>query len=122
LYNANVTGLAPVDANVSLLVCPFCGGEAEYTTESVRSGYGEYESIEKYHVVTCKTCKCNGRRYHQKHLINFTSYTVSDFRNNPLLRAKVEDEYESYCQQTKQLAVDAWNKRANAVLYDKKYE
>ena len=103
----------PVDVNVSLLACPFCGGEAEYATESVRSGYGEYESTEKYHVVKCKACQSNGRRYHQKHLIHFTTCTVADFRNNPLLRAKVEDEYEAYCQQTKQLAVEAWNKRAN---------
>jgi hypothetical protein len=113
--NTTLIAQSHVNVNASLLNCPFCGGEAEYATENVRSGYGEYESIEKYHVVQCKACHSNGRRYHQKHLVQLTSHTVADFRNNPLLRAKVEDEYDAYCQQTKQLSIDAWNNRFFAI-------
>lgn len=91
--------------------CPFCGGQAKLVANSVRSGYAEYERNETYHVVVCGNCECRGKSYHQKHLINFTVHTVSDFRNNPVLRAQVEDDYEAYCQQTKKLAVDAWNRR-----------
>ena len=96
----------------SLSVCPFCGGEAVLETERERQGYGEHESLETYHVVVCSKCKSRATRYHQKHLINFTSATVSDFRHNPVLRAKVEDEYEEYCKQVQDLAVTAWERRA----------
>ena len=92
--------------------CPFCGGEAEQHQDLVRSGYGEYERQERYHVVNCKKCGASSKPFHQKHLIDFTKYTVRDFRENPILRAKVEDDYDAYCEQSKQLAVDAWNCRA----------
>lgn len=92
--------------------CPFCGGSAEYEKSSVRSGYGEYERLETYHSVFCQKCRARGRKYHQKALVDYTSHTVSDFRNNPILRAKVEEEYEAYCEQTKQLAIEAWENRA----------
>lgn len=96
----------------ALEACPFCGGEAEYQKDSVRSGYGEYESHETYHAIKCKKCGSSSKRIHQKHLIDFTKYTVRDFRENPILRAKVEDDYDAYCEQSKQLAIDAWNCRA----------
>ena len=41
-----------------------------------------------------------------------SKYTVRDFRENPILRAKVEDDYDAYCEQSEQLAVDGWNCRA----------
>jgi hypothetical protein len=95
----------------ALEACPFCGGDAEYRKENVRSGYGEYEYNETYHTIRCKKCGSSSKRVHQKHLIDFTKYTVRDFRENPILRAKVEDDYDAYCEQSKQLAVDAWNLR-----------
>ncbi len=96
---------------LALEACPFCGGEAEYQTENVRSGYGEYERNETYHTIRCKKCGASSKRVHQKHLIDFTKYTVRDFRENPILRAKVEDDYDAYCEQSKQLAIDAWSLR-----------
>ena len=92
--------------------CPFCGGNAELDKDMVRSGYGEYEIRETYHSVKCKKCNASSKRIHQKHLIDFTKYTVRDFRENPILRAKVEDDYKAYCEQSKQLALEAWNFRA----------
>jgi hypothetical protein len=80
----------------------------------MRLGYGEYESDETYWAVECQNCHSKGRQYHQKHLASYTSHTVHDFRNNPVLRAKVEDKYDQYCAQTRQLAADAWNKRVEA--------
>ena len=100
------------ELDLALEACPFCGGEAEYQKENVRSGYGEYERDETYHTIRCKKCGSSSKRVHQKHLIDFTKYTVSDFRQNPILRAKVEDDYDAYCEQSKQLAVGAWNCRA----------
>lgn len=41
--------------------------------------------------------------------------------SNPLLRDKVEDEYAIYCQQLKQMAVNAWNKRAAVMLFGGPY-
>lgn len=101
------------DVIEKLLPCPFCDGEGVLKTERERSGYGEYETHETYHVVMCSNCGSRGRRYHQDHLIKFTSHTVSEFRSNPILRAKVEDDYEAYCKQTKGLAVTAWQRRSN---------
>ncbi len=95
----------------ALEACPFCGGDAEYQKENVRSGYGDYERSETYHTVRCKKCGSSSKRVHQKHLIDFTKYTVRDFRENPILRAKIEDDHDAYCEQSKQLAIDAWNLR-----------
>lgn len=100
-----------MSSNPELKPCPFCGGKPECVVESVRAGYGEYESTENYHVVTCKNCHGTGPRYHQKHLIDFTNYKVSDFRNNPILRAKVEDDYKAFSQGIMQQAINAWNRR-----------
>ncbi len=95
-----------------LLFCPFCSGEPELIERQERSGYGEYERTLTFHVVRCKKCKAKATEYEQKALIDFTRHTVQDFRNNPVLRAKVEDDYAAYIQQTKKLAVSAWNTRA----------
>jgi hypothetical protein len=94
-----------------LLFCPFCNGNGKLIEESERCGYGEYERNLTFHVVKCKNCGSQSTRYEQKPLIDFTRYTVQDFRNNPVLRAKVEDDYAAYYDRTKQLAVEAWNKR-----------
>lgn len=96
---------------MNLLSCPFCAGEGELIEKRERHGYGEYERNIIFHVVECKKCHSHGRRYEQKALIDFTSHTVQDFRNNPVLRAKVEDEYNLYITQIKELAVSSWNKR-----------
>lgn len=97
---------------MDLKPCPFCGSPAEFLEETTRCGYGEYERHETFYSVACTSCKASGRRYHRKTIRDFTRYTVADFRNNPILRAKVEDEHEAYSEQTKQLAIDAWNHRA----------
>jgi hypothetical protein len=102
------------DLNISIPSCPFCGGEAQAVVEQVRSGYGEYETANTYHSVKCTLCNSKGREYPQKPLVDFTKYTVADFRNNPILRAKVEDEYEAYCQQCKHQAIEAWSTRVDA--------
>jgi hypothetical protein len=91
--------------------CPFCGGDAEHQKDDLRHGYDEYEREETYHFIKCKNCGSSSGRLHQKHLCDFTKYTVRDFRENPILRAKVEDEYSAYCEQLKQLSIDAWNLR-----------
>lgn len=98
--------------STTLEPCPFCGGKAEQHQGLVRSGYGEYERTDTYHSVKCKECGASSKRFDQKHLADFTKYTVHDFRGNPILRAKVEDEYDAYCELLKQISVNAWNRRA----------
>ena len=95
-----------------LLPCPFCGGKAELLEQRSRTGYGEYERNDIYLGVQCLKCGSVGSRIHQKSLAELTVYTVGDFRGNPALRAKVEDEYEAYKEQTKDLATQAWNNRS----------
>jgi hypothetical protein len=102
-------------ALIPALCCPFCGGEAELREENGRHGYGEYERTLVFHVVRCRKCNSHGTRYEQKPLIEFTNYTVSDFRNNPILRAKVENDYDAYKVQTKEMAISAWNRRTDAI-------
>jgi hypothetical protein len=95
----------------NLKQCPFCGGNPELIVDYQRSGYGEYERNLEFHVVQCKNCSSKGRQFEQKPLCDFTAFTVAEFRSNPALRAKVEDEYNLYAEQTKELAVNAWNRR-----------
>jgi hypothetical protein len=90
-----------------IALCPFCGSKAEQKEYDERGGYGEYERTIKYHLVVCGGCGAEGPKKHQKWLIDFTKYTVNDFRNNPILRARVEEEYEEYCRNVKQAALVA---------------
>lgn len=91
--------------------CPFCGGEPDLILRRERMGYGDYERALEFHVVRCLNCGALGKEFKQQALIDYTSHTVQDFRNNPILRAKVKDEYEKYISQTKELAIKAWNTR-----------
>lgn len=44
-------------------------------------------------------------------LAEMTGYTAKDFRENPILMAKVEDQYEKYVDNKELLAINAWEKR-----------
>lgn len=92
--------------------CPFCGGEGDLVLRRERVGYGGYEKTLEFHVVKCVNCESSGKEFRQDPLCDYTSYTVQDFRDNPVLRAKVEDEYEDYIKQAKELAIQAWNTRS----------
>lgn len=105
-----------------LASCPFCGGESELREDNDRAGYGEYERRLTFHVVRCKNCAAQATRFEQKPLVDFTHHTVGDFRNNPALRAKVEDDYQVYVEQTKQMAMAAWNRRGCEVNKPKRDE
>lgn len=96
---------------MELKPCPFCGGEAELKKEHITVGDGSYRQYQDYHKVQCNTCLAQAERIRQQPLCNMTEHTVQDFRNNPALRAKVEDEYEEYCNKVRLKAVEAWNKR-----------
>ena len=96
----------------NILPCPFCASEkVELGEDSVRYGYGSYERFDTFYAVRCKDCGAKGKAFYQKPLRSFTEYTVQDFRDNPILRAKVEDEYSEYIDDMKLDAVKAWNIR-----------
>ena len=96
----------------NLKTCPFCGGRAHLITESDRIGYDTYERTIDAVRITCVDCRSSGTEIIKKTLADFTSYTVQDFRQNPILRAKVEDEYEEYVKELNNQAIKAWNTRA----------
>jgi hypothetical protein len=98
---------------IELKPCPFCGGEAEQIETVLYFGSGDYANSEEKQLCKCKACGTEGKMFHQKYLSEFTNYSVEDFRNNPLLRAKVEEEYESYVNSIKQQAITFWNKRTD---------
>lgn len=91
--------------------CPFCGGEAKYSFYSdVFDGWG---TPFDRHKIICKKCGAEGPTVSHEQLSDFTNYTVKDFRNNPILRAKIEDEFEEFKESKKQEVIEAWNKRVN---------
>ncbi len=96
---------------MELKPCPFCGGKPELIQHGERFGYGSYEQTRKYWIVKCKNCTSSGKGYEQKPLCDYTNHTVDEFRDNPILRAKVEDDYDAYIEQTKHMAMSAWNQR-----------
>ena len=46
-------------------------------------------------------------------LCEFTKYTTAEFRANPILRARVEEEYDQYVETIKLNAIEAWNQRTS---------
>jgi hypothetical protein len=88
-----------------ILPCPFCASENVKLDQEAMS-YGR----ELWNVV-CLSCNAKGGHKYQKALRDFTDYNVQDFRRNPILRAKVEDEYNEYINDLKLEAVKVWNIR-----------
>lgn len=94
-----------------VMCCPFCGSNAELKSKTERFGYGEYMRYIDSFYVACTQCGARTKDFDKKPFNQMTDYTVQDFRNNPALRAKAEDEYELYCRQLEQETIEAWNKR-----------
>lgn len=100
--------------DVLILLCPFCSGEAELKEYTDHWGSGEYANSTQFRQVICKSCKASAPAIRQKHFIELSDYSVEDFRNNPSLRAKVDDEYDAYKKTVGEEAIEAWNKRTGA--------
>jgi len=96
-----------------LLCCPHCNGNAELKSKNERVGYDEYMRYIDLFYVACSECGARTADFRKKTFAETTEYTVQDFRENPALRAKVEDEYTIYCKQLEQETISAWNKRAS---------
>jgi len=95
--------------------CPHCGERGELMSKTERVGYDEYMRYVDSFQVVCTGCGARTKEFTKKPLVATTHYTVVDFRDNPTLRAKVEDEYVTYCELLEQATVDAWNTRPEAV-------
>jgi len=93
-----------------IVQCPFCGGSAELKIKHHPSPNGVAQSCDEA-VVQCNVCKSQGSPYRLPRREDFTLYTVLDFRNNPAIRARIEEEYEGHCEMIKSMAVGAWNTR-----------
>jgi hypothetical protein len=94
-----------------ILPCPFCGDKATEMTISTRVGHEEFMRYEEAHVVTCDRCGASSRSIAQETFADRTHYKVQDFRNNPSLRARVEDEYDTYVESLCARVIYLWNKR-----------
>ena len=102
--------------------CPFCGGEASLKTKEERAGYDDYMRHDAFLYVSCLKCGAQSADFRIKPLCETTPYKVQDFRNNPALRARVEDEYDVYLEQLEQEVIRAWSKRTPLTDYDKGYK
>ncbi len=98
---------------IKLMACPFCGGEAEMHEVDERS---VFKDSKRFHLVRCRDCDAQGSKHEQISLRDMTSYTVADFRQNPVLQAKVEDEYEANVASTKDRAAASWNRRVSPYI------
>ena len=98
---------------INIKNCPFCNSRAKWNSLSTRIGYSEYERTVASIIVECEKCHSKSAEVVIMPLCDFTKHTVSDFRNNPILRAKVEDEYEKYKDVRKEEVLRLWNNRAN---------
>ena len=86
----------------NILPCPFCASRNTEIHEDHRDNVV---------YVKCGSCGSSGKRFYYKPLVSFTYYTIDDFRNNPILRAQVEEEYFEYRKGIELDAVKAWNIR-----------
>lgn len=96
---------------MELKKCPFCSKEGRLNSRIEHVGDGEYSRYIDYFYVDCLGCGARTRDFIKKTLSEMTEYTVQDFRGNPVLRAKAEDDYEFYIKQVEQEAIEAWNRR-----------
>jgi hypothetical protein len=97
--------------------CPFCGGEAklEHDTSYGYSDPDGYRIGEKNTVyVKCINCGAMSCETDVKWLKDFAPHTVDQYRKDPILRAKTEEEYEKYKAEIDASAVSDWNSRADA--------
>ena len=91
--------------------CPFCGSNNIELKEGSWKSNDYMCSGYDYFYVKCLSCGAKSNDHVKKYLREFTDHTVEDFRNNPLLYAKVEDEYEKYIEELKEIVIKSWNKR-----------
>ena len=90
----NLKGVQSSESDLSdLLCCPHCNGNAELKSKNERVGYDEYMRYIDSFYVACSECGARTADFRKKTFAETTEYTVQDFRENPALRAKVEDEY-----------------------------
>mgnify|MGYP006977568710 CR=1 FL=1 len=78
---------------------------------SNRVGYGDYERMVYSIIVECSGCHAKAADLIIMPLCDFTNYTVSDFRNNPILRARIEDSYAKYITDLEESVIALWNRR-----------
>ena len=91
--------------------CPFCGNSGELKLERTTMASGEYEYTDSVYIVRCVICFASASRVAVETLGQFTKHTVQDFRDNPALRARVEDEYAGYLKEKRYQARENWNRR-----------
>jgi len=97
-----------------MLPCPHCNGVAQLECRIDYGGTGEYARRgADYLYVHCTECGAKSGEFHRKYFCDMTEYRVDDFRRNPALRARVEEEYDAYCEEIKKEPVNAWNKRVS---------
>jgi ssDNA-binding Zn-finger/Zn-ribbon topoisomerase 1 len=96
--------------NFVMLPCPFCGGEGYIKEDRIINfniGYDDFP----YVVIICKKCSSMGQKVNIIFFNRFSNYTVQEFRESNVLRAKEELRYEEYMKKCKNEAIKLWNRR-----------
>jgi ribosomal protein L37E len=96
---------------LDLNTCPFCGGKASHEEDYDKGSGDGYVLPFNRHCVRCKQCGAQSYAIRQKPLCEFSNHTVSDYRGNPILQARIQDEYEKYIEMLKQDVTKLWNQR-----------
>ncbi len=97
--------------NHDIKPCPFCGAKGELKEGSTPSSGDGYYMGQDYFIIECVGCGARSGDVNYDFLRDFTDYTVNDFRKNPVLRAKVDDEYLEYKEEKRVETVSLWNNR-----------
>ena len=101
---------------MSIRECPFCNSKAkivEDNWDNPNPGYGGNKGFK----VECTSCAaCSGTRSYATFNM-FSKYSVKDFRESNLLRAREDARYEQHKDEIKYDVVKLWNQRHVATTY-----
>lgn len=89
--------------------CPFCGGEAKFV-DALRHWAGNETS--RYFSVVCTNCGAQPQQQFPHTFATKFNHSVQEYRDNPALRARCEDEYDVYIEEIKKITIHWWNRRA----------
>jgi len=98
-------------APIILKPCPFCGAKAVHDITLDRGSSDGYVLSSDSHCIICVKCHAQSAKLRQAPLCEFAPHTVAQYRANPILRARVEDEYEQYIEKLRRDVAQLWNTR-----------
>ena len=93
--------------------CPFCGGNAECKVADNNGSLDGYYSGFPAFRVECTKCGSSGELVAYTWFRDSFKEGVIEYRRNPSLRAKREDEYEDMQRKNMAKSIEKWNSRVD---------